>query len=82
MGIYAQQGWLEHINTLWRAAAHHDMCALRESKADRHGLMVLASLQALHMPSSYYSVNLSDRWRLIGLDTTEMSLHSGYPEVR
>jgi hypothetical protein len=33
------------------------------------------------MPHSYYSVALSHHWRLIVLDTTEMSLHSGYPEV-
>lgn len=33
------------------------------------------------MPGSYYSVDLNSSWRLIVLDTTEMSLHSGYPEV-
>jgi hypothetical protein len=33
------------------------------------------------MPGSYYSVPLAARWKLIVLDTTEMSLHSGYPEV-
>jgi hypothetical protein len=33
------------------------------------------------MPGSYYSVALAARWKLIVLDTTEMSLHSGYPEV-
>jgi hypothetical protein len=38
-------------------------------------------LQALHMPGSYYSVDLSSSWCLVVLDTTEMSLHSGYPEV-
>jgi hypothetical protein len=42
---------------------------------------VLCCGQALHMPHSYYSVALSRSWRLIVLDTTEMSLHSGYPEV-
>jgi hypothetical protein len=33
------------------------------------------------MPGSYYSVDLSSTWRLVVLDTTEMSLHSGYTEV-
>jgi hypothetical protein len=33
------------------------------------------------MPGSYYSVDLSSSWRLVVLDTTEMSLHSGYTEV-
>lgn len=34
------------------------------------------------MPHSYYSVPLATGWRLVVLDTTEMSLHSGYPAVR
>jgi hypothetical protein len=38
-------------------------------------------LQDLGMPGSYYSVLLPAKWKLIVLDTTEMSLHSGYPEV-
>jgi hypothetical protein len=42
---------------------------------------MLSFLQALGMPGSYYSVPLAARWKLIVLDTTEMSLHSGYPEV-
>jgi hypothetical protein len=39
-------------------------------------------LQALHMPNSYYSKTLPAGWRLVVLDTTEMSLHSGYPQAR
>ncbi|KAF6253250.1 Metallo-dependent phosphatase-like protein [Scenedesmus sp. NREL 46B-D3] len=37
-------------------------------------------LEVLNMPCSYYCVPLAARWKLIVLDTTEMSLHSGYPE--
>jgi hypothetical protein len=34
------------------------------------------------MPSSYYSAVVAPGWRLVVLDTTEMSPHSGYPEVK
>ncbi|WIA21411.1 hypothetical protein OEZ85_000626 [Tetradesmus obliquus] len=37
-------------------------------------------LEALAMPGSYYSVQLPAKWKLIVLDTTDMSLHSGYPQ--
>ena len=36
----------------------------------------------LGMPSSYYTAKLINGWRLIALDTTEMSGHSCMPEVR
>jgi 3',5'-cyclic AMP phosphodiesterase CpdA len=32
------------------------------------------------MPNNYYSLALGHGWRLVVLDTTEMSLHSGLPE--
>lgn len=35
----------------------------------------------LGMPSSYYTASLVNGWRLIALDTTEMSGHSHLPEV-
>ena len=35
----------------------------------------------LKMPGSYYSRQLSDKWRLIVLDTTEISGHSQYSQV-
>ena len=39
-------------------------------------------LRRLGIPQScYYSVPLPHSWRLVVLDTTEMSGHSGYPEV-
>ena len=38
-------------------------------------------LHDLHMPYSYYSKQLPCQWRLIALDTTELSGHSGYPVV-
>jgi hypothetical protein len=39
-------------------------------------------LAGLKLPSSYYSVSLGCGWRLIVLDTTEMSPYSGLPAVR
>ena len=38
-------------------------------------------MDELNMPSSYYSRELPGKWRLIVLDTTEMSGHSQYPEA-
>lgn len=38
-------------------------------------------LQDLHMPHSYYSKQLPCEWRLVALDTTEISGHSCYPKV-
>ena len=38
-------------------------------------------LQRLGMPASYYAVDLDPTWRLLVLDTTEMSGHSGFPAV-
>ena len=38
-------------------------------------------LHDLHMPHSYYSRQLPCQWRLIALDTTELSGHSGFPVV-
>jgi len=35
----------------------------------------------LRMPGSYYSRELPSKWRLIVLDTTEMSGHSQYPQA-
>lgn len=36
----------------------------------------------LGIPStSYYAVDVATDWRLLVLDTTELSTHSGYPEV-
>ncbi|KAK9814127.1 hypothetical protein WJX72_000984 [[Myrmecia] bisecta] len=37
--------------------------------------------EQLGIPASYYMVQLPAHWRLIVLDTTEMSGHSGYPET-
>ncbi len=39
-------------------------------------------LGALQLQSSYYAVPLAPGWRLVVLDTTDMSLHSGHDEVR
>lgn len=38
-------------------------------------------LHRLGMPASFYAVNIAPGWRLLVLDTTQMSGHSGYPEV-
>ena len=38
-----------------------------------------ALLSRLRLPASYYAAPLAPGWRLIVLDTTEMSGHSGYP---
>lgn len=38
-------------------------------------------LKDLHMPYSYYSKQLPCAWKLIALDTTELSGHSQYPLV-
>lgn len=38
-------------------------------------------IPALRMPASYYSKQLPQKWRLIVLDTTEMSGHSGFSQV-
>ena len=35
----------------------------------------------MRMPGSYYSKQLPHQWRLIVLDTTEMSGHSGFPQA-
>ncbi|DBA97345.1 hypothetical protein WJX77_003255 [Trebouxia sp. C0004] len=37
-------------------------------------------INELRMPGSYYSRELPSKWRLIVLDTTEMSGHSQYPQ--
>ncbi|KAL3149222.1 hypothetical protein ABBQ32_002045 [Trebouxia sp. C0010 RCD-2024] len=37
-------------------------------------------IPALRMPASYYSKQLPQKWRLIVLDTTEMSGHSGFSQ--
>jgi hypothetical protein len=39
-----------------------------------------ALVSRLQLPASYYSLPLPGSWRLVVLDTTEMSGHSGYPE--
>jgi hypothetical protein len=59
------------------------MCAGHACSLPTHASCHVCILppQVLRMPGSYYSVDLSSSWRLIVLDTTEMSLHSGYPEV-
>ena len=53
-----------------------------------HALAIIASafpreelLVRLKMPGSYYAKELPGKWQLIVLDTTEMSGHSGMPEV-
>ena len=38
-------------------------------------------LRYLQMPGSYYSRQLGHGWRLIVLDTTELSGHHRYPKV-
>ena len=38
-------------------------------------------LGALQMPASYYAAPLAPGWRLLVLDTTDMSPYSGYGEV-
>lgn len=38
-------------------------------------------MDELKMPGSYYSRELPGKWRLLVLDTTEMSGHSQYPEA-
>ncbi|KAK9838820.1 hypothetical protein WJX74_003943 [Apatococcus lobatus] len=37
-------------------------------------------LRRLGMPASFYAVDIEPGWRLLVLDTTEMSGHSGYPK--
>eukprot|EP00232_Nephroselmis_pyriformis_P019570 CAMPEP_0182880468 /NCGR_PEP_ID=MMETSP0034_2-20130328/16581_1 /TAXON_ID=156128 /ORGANISM="Nephroselmis pyriformis, Strain CCMP717" /LENGTH=308 /DNA_ID=CAMNT_0025013451 /DNA_START=29 /DNA_END=955 /DNA_ORIENTATION=+ len=37
-------------------------------------------LSRLAMPASYYEEEIGPGWRLLVLDTTELSLHSGYPQ--
>ena len=39
-------------------------------------------LKRLGMPASFYAVDLAPGWRLLVLDTTEMSGHSGKSKVR
>ena len=54
------------------------------SRTGNHCLSVPRAtvLKRLGVPDScYYSVALRHRWRLVVLDTTEMSGHSDYPEV-
>ena len=42
-----------------------------------------ALLQRLGLPETgYYSVRLAEGWSLVVLDTTELSTHSRFPEVR
>jgi hypothetical protein len=41
-----------------------------------------ALLKRLRIPSSYYTTILTPGVRLIALDTTEMSMHSGFSPVR
>ena len=38
-------------------------------------------LRRLGMPASFYAADLAPGWRLLVLDTTEMSGHSGWPQV-
>lgn len=38
-------------------------------------------LQRLGMPRAYYAADIAPGWRLVTLDTTEMSNHSRYPQV-
>ena len=38
-------------------------------------------LHRLGMPASFYAADIAPGWRLLMLDTTEMSGHSGYPKV-